>query len=167
MRGNILAPLAAAARGPYTPAPLLSTGLAAAAVLGGAFGLFCDSGRPAADLPLRLEIHLLFGLLLSLAIVDDFRRMNHQPAMPPPAPDILARRLARRVYLVLYLLAGLQLARGWADYLFRGAPFDLASVEILQPYLGCGIANLVLIRVLAAKRRRHAAETVASRGMSA
>jgi hypothetical protein len=65
------------------------------------------------------------------------------------------RRHSRRVYLVLYSLMGIKLAVGWVNFLRNATRLEIRSLEGFQIYLGCGIAALLLIRVLASRQRHR------------
>jgi hypothetical protein len=118
----------------------------------GVLGLMHDSSANSWSMwPAWLNLHGLFAMLLWLYVVAGFRREVHRQ----PAAEIhaSARRLSRRVYLLLY---GLMLFRLLVAIL-HGAPhhIDFGPFADFQWYLASGVAALATIQVLAAMSRRQ------------
>jgi hypothetical protein len=86
------------------------------------------------------NIHALFGLLLLGSVVARFLSETARSA-PLQEADVrnLTRRLSRMVYLLLYLVAGLEQLIGRGVELRRDGAFIVA----------CALITLIVIRVLA------------------
>ncbi len=119
--------------------------MAPLAVLG-VIGLTYDSwlnGMP------WISVHALFGLLLwGLVMARFYWRVKH--SWPMPLVDIreFSRALSRIVYLLLYLVVGMNQLLGIRQVILHGGAFQPA--QGLQPYLAYGLVALIIIRVLAA-----------------
>jgi cytochrome b561 len=131
--------------------PLYAIGIAA---------LLRDSWPGALYLP-RVNLHAIFGALLWLVVVAQFRRASLTgPALGGAEVHELSRRLSRRVYLLLYVLFGAsQLVRIAAIFWNSGTqgglhPAILTSPENLRDFLAYGVFALLTIHVLAAMHYR-------------
>jgi cytochrome b561 len=120
----------------------------------GIAGLLRDSWPGVLPLP-GVNLHAIFGAMLWLMVVTQFRRAN--PGGPPlnaAGVHELCRRLSRRVYLLLYVLFGAsQLVRMAAALWNSGItshPAILPTPENLRDYLAYGVFALVTIHALAA-----------------
>jgi cytochrome b561 len=126
----------------------------------GIAGLLHDSWPGVLHLP-AVGLHALFGALLWLTVLAQFRDAN-RAASPPEAAgvDELCRRLSRRVYLLLYVVFGVNALVRMAAILWnngpRGAlhPAVLPPPENLRDYLAYGVFALLTIHILAAARRQ-------------
>jgi len=99
-------------------------------------------------LPHRGNLHVLFGILLWLCVVERFyARLNAAPRMSMTDLRPLSRHLSRRVYLLLY---GLMLVRVIIDLCAAPHHASLHRPEDFQSYLICGVLALITIHVLAA-----------------
>jgi hypothetical protein len=136
------------ARRPSYAVPLYAIGLA---------GLLQDSW-PAAPYLRHLNLHLMFGALLWLLVLAQFRgyASDGGTAFNGVGVHEFTRVLTRRVYLLLYsLFGGSQLVRiaaiAWNSGK-QGAlhPAVLEAPENLRDYLAYGAFALLTIRVLAA-----------------
>jgi hypothetical protein len=93
-----------------------------------------------------LRFHVIFGLLLWIAVTTQFllgsRRVERAT---PGAVGCCARRLARQIYLVAYLLAG---TKGLQYFAYSsGSGADLAhSMQALQPYFGYALVALITVK---------------------
>ena len=102
-------------------------------------------------------IHAAFGVVLSAAVFTRFNsRMKLLMPLAAHSIAVLSRNLSRQVYLLMYLLLGLQIALG----IDRTQP---PPVESFRDYLVCGILAIIIIRVLSARSARRAAFTPGSR----
>jgi hypothetical protein len=112
-------------------------------------------------------LHALFGILLWIAVFAQFQREGKD-----------VRQLSRAVYLLLYLLFGVnQIVRIGASLWHSQAqlaahPAILQPPENLRDYLACGILALVSIHVMSAlravnARRRQARQTYPARSSGA
>jgi hypothetical protein len=122
----------------------------------GIAGLLRDSWPGALYLP-HVNLHAIFGALLWLLVVAQFRRASPAGlALNGAAIYALRRELSRRVYLLLYVLFGAgQLMRIAAIIWNSGTqgalhPAIPMSPEHLRDYLAYGVFALLIIHVLAA-----------------
>jgi cytochrome b561 len=129
--------------------------------------LLRDSWPGAAHLP-AVNLHAIFGVLLWLMVVAQFRDANLGGA-PLGAAGLheLCRRLSRRIYLLLYVLFGMsQLVRMaailWNSGQGASHPAILPSPENLRDYLAYGVCALLTIHILAAVQG-HALKRVVAR----
>jgi cytochrome b561 len=114
----------------------------------GAVGLIQDS-RPNSAPLILLSLHVAFGVLLWLAAIAQFRGQRHAwPALQPADIRAFARRLSRRVYLLLYGLMFFNLSLAAMRSASPGASFMPAAH--FQCYLACGVFTLLSIHVLTA-----------------
>jgi cytochrome b561 len=114
-------------------APGLGSWMLALAYVAGVAGILQD----------RIGLHIVFGLLLWLAVVARFaERRNQSRATHVIELREFRRQVSRTVYLLLYLLFGLNLL------------IHMGAAENLRDYLGYGILALVTIQTLAALERR-------------
>jgi cytochrome b561 len=113
-----------------------------------------------------INIHLLFGLLLSSWVVVRFQRsVRVSPCLLPADVRGLSRELSRIVYCVLYGVIGLTLGIGIVSSLWHGAAvdFSLFSASLrhgpdtadfdlhddFPQFLASGLMPLVIVRVMA------------------
>jgi hypothetical protein len=122
----------------------------------GIAGLLRDSWPTALHLPTGL--HALFGVMLWLMVLAQFRQA-HRCELAPSRAYALSRRLARGVFLQLYILFGVSQILRIAVILWnRGR--SSAHMAILQPpeylrdYLAYGVVALLTIQALAVLQRR-------------
>jgi cytochrome b561 len=122
----------------------------------GIAGLLRDSWPGELPLP-GVNLHAIFGAMLWLMVVAQFCRGNLEgPPLRGAGVQQLCRRLSRRVYLLLYVLFGVNLLVRMAAILWnsgtRGAshPAILPTPENLRDYLAYGVFTLLTIRALAA-----------------
>jgi cytochrome b561 len=125
-------------------------------MLGSLMGAICFlPGWPLGGEPSKVNIHVLFGLLLCGLVGVRFGWWL-QHCRPRGTLDIrrFSRELSRMVYLILYLVIGAQQIIRIIGYLqedhhtTRGA--DLLGPPLDgQAFFLCGLSALVLIRVLA------------------
>jgi cytochrome b561 len=121
-------------------------------------GLVRDSWPGLLHLP-AVNLHAIFGALLWLAAVAQF---SHANLADPPlsGTDVreLCRGLARRIYLLLYVVFGLSQLVRIAAILWNSTaqgswrPATLAAPENLRDYLAYGVFALLTLHVLAALR---------------
>jgi hypothetical protein len=124
----------------------------------GVAGLLRDSWPAALYLPTGL--HALFGLMLWLMVLAQFRQAHRAaPALSGAGVHALCRRLSRAVFLQLYILFGVsQLLRVAVILWNRGQ--SSAHLAILQPpenlrdYLAYGVFALLTVRALAVLQQR-------------
>jgi hypothetical protein len=124
----------------------------------GIAGLVRDSWPTALYLPGGL--HALFGAMLWLMVLAQFRRAHRSAqALSAAAVYALCRRLARAVFLQLYILFGMsQIVRIAVILWNRGR--SSAHLAILQPpenlrdYLAYGVFALLSIQALAVLQRQ-------------
>lgn len=112
-----------------------------------------------------INIHLLFGLLLSGWLMIRYqRRVNQLPAMLPADARVLSRQLSYIVYCVLYGVVGLKLCIGIVTSLWHGGAvnFSLFDESLrhgpdtrvfdvrddFQLFLASGLVPLVILRVM-------------------
>ena len=95
-----------------------------------------------------IDIHALFGVALSLGVIVLFAwYASHHAFTSARSIADFARRLSRRVYLLLYALAGIK----ETTFLIATPHLSLAdAMKVLQPYVICGVFALLTIRLLAA-----------------
>jgi cytochrome b561 len=96
-----------------------------------------------------ISVRTLFALLLwGFVIARFYWRVKH--SWPMPLVDIreLSRAVSRIVYLLLYVVVGINQLLGMRQVIWYGGAFEPA--EGLQPYLVYGLVALIIIRVLAA-----------------
>jgi cytochrome b561 len=119
----------------------------ASLVVLGAIGLTYDSWLK--GIPVSwISVRTLFALLLwSFVIARFYWRVKH--SWPMPLVDIreLSRTLSRTVYLLLYVVVGINQLLSMRQVICYGAAFEPA--EGLQPYLVYGLVALIIIRILA------------------
>jgi cytochrome b561 len=121
-------------------------------------GLLRDSWPGVLHLP-GVNLHAIYGAMLWLMMVAQF---SHASLAGPPrssaAVHDLCRGLARRIYLLLYVLFGISLLVRVAAILWnsgtQGAshPATVPSPENLRDYLAYGVFALLTIHALAAAR---------------
>ncbi len=122
----------------------------------GLLGILDDSwGRHAPNA--GAAIHALFAAALCLSVTVPFAQyMRHCPSRNSADIEICARRLSRRVYLVLYVLAGAREMHAlWACGAASGSAVA-ESMRGFQCYLMYGCCALIAIRAMAALFRRTA-----------
>jgi hypothetical protein len=95
-----------------------------------------------------IGIHGLFGVALSLGVIVLFAwYASHHAFTSARSIADFARRLSRRVYLLLYALAGIK----ETAFLIATPHLSLAdAMKVLQYYVICGVFALLTIRLLAA-----------------
>ena len=138
--------------------PVLGQRLLFLAYAAGIAGLLQDSwqgldGRP------WMDFHILFGLSLWVMVLVQFSE-RPRPACPTHDVGLRAfrRHLARVVYLLLYVLFGLnQLFRAGASLWIHGALHTTIAqpVENLRDYLAYGVLALLTIHLLAIRESRR------------
>ena len=113
-----------------------------------------------------INIHLLFGLLLSIWVVFRFQRsVGVSPCLLPADVRGLSRQLSRIVYCVLYGVIGLTQCIGIVSSLWHGSAVDFrlfseslrhgpdaADFDLhddFQQFLASGLMPLVILRVMA------------------
>jgi cytochrome b561 len=156
---------AASARGLVFALPLYAIGIA---------GLLRDSWPGAPHLP-GINLHAIFGMMLWLMVVAQYRDANLQyrdanlGGAPLRAAGLheLCRRLSRRIYLLLYVLFGISVLLRMAAILWNSGQSAshaaiLSSPENLRDYLAYGVFALLTIHVLAAVQRQALKRVVAS-----
>jgi cytochrome b561 len=126
----------------------------------GIAGLLRDSWLDALHLP-RVDLHAVFGALLWLVVLAQFRAASLEGlALNRAGVHALRRALARRVYLLLYVLFGASQLVRIAAMLWNGGkrgalhPAILTPPENLRDYLAYGVFALLTIHVLAAMQCR-------------
>jgi len=140
-------------RGPFraiaTPRTLAALGFAIVGIC-----LVLESWSMGRESP-KTAIHILFGLLLCGLVVVRFNGWtHHHPVNLAPEIRQFSRELSRMVYLILYLVIGLQQAIRVIGYL-QDDHHIARGVDLLRPpldgqaFLVSGLVALVLIRVLA------------------
>jgi hypothetical protein len=114
----------------------------------GVIGLTYDSWFK--GLPVSLiGVRTLFGLLLwGFVIARFYWRVKHSSPMPLNDIREFSRALSRIVYLMLYLVVGINQLLCIRQVISYGGAFETA--QGLQPYLVDGLVALIMIRVLAA-----------------
>ncbi len=96
-----------------------------------------------------ISVRTLFGLLLwGFVIARFYWRAKHSWPMPQDDIREFSRGLSRIVYLLLYLVVGIDQLLGIRQVIWHGGAFEPA--QGLQPYLVYGLVALIIIRVLAA-----------------
>jgi cytochrome b561 len=129
-------------------APALSSAILALTYAAGIGGLLQDSW-PATNIGPRIDLHITFGLLLWLAVVARFaERRSQSCATQATGLREFRRHLSRSVYLLLYVLFGLDQLTFMAHAQFP------RPAENLRDYLGYGLLALFTVHVLAALERR-------------
>jgi len=129
-------------------APALSSAILALTYAVGIGGLLQDS-RPASNVGPRIDLHITFGLLLWLAVVAKFaERRSRSCVTQTICLREFRRHLSRCVYLLLYVLFGLNQLIFIAQAQFPG------PAENLRDYFGYGLFALVTIHALAALELR-------------
>ena len=147
-----------------SPSVNIHRGLAAITVVVVVTCQFCDAlVQPSRNTISKL--HVLFGLALFSALFSrllwELRRAHLSPAIDIHA---LNRRLKRRVYLLLYGLAGVKEFVNIGVYFWRGGAFVVGGVHIgrhigndaivlppfddFQIYAVYGVASIFLIHIL-------------------
>jgi cytochrome b561 len=154
--------------------------LAALAVVAGVLSLIQHS-RVRQAVELWVNIHVLFGLLFSGLVIAVFRRrVKDSPRMLPIEARELSRHLSRVVYLLLYLVIGLREVIGVLNSLWHGGVIDFNLLDErfrhgpgdggfnpkdnFHIFLACGLATLVLARVLAFRIWLRSVEALAIQG---
>ena len=122
----------------------------------GVAGQLRDSWPTALHLPTGL--HALFGVMLWLMVLAQFRQA-HRSALGPSAAYALCRRLARGVFLQLYILFGVSQILRIAVILWNRGQSSahmaiLPPPENLRDYLAYGVFALLTIQALAVLQRR-------------
>jgi hypothetical protein len=124
----------------------------------GVAGLLHDSWPTAPYLPTGL--HALFGVMLWLMVLAQFRQA-HRSALELSSAAVyaLCRRLSRGVFLLLYILFGVDQVLRFVIILWnRGHSGThmamLQPPENLRDYLAYGVFALLTIQALAALQRR-------------
>jgi len=95
-------------------------------------------------------LHAVFGVLLWIMVVAQFRERTRAPSLRQEAAiDSSCRQLSRAVYLLLYVVFG-------ADLIMRALrhPAIALPPENLRDYLAYGMLTLVTLRAMAARYRR-------------
>ncbi len=106
-----------------------------------------------------VNLHAVFGLLLWVMVVVQFRRQARSSVDHEADFDPLCRRLSRSVYFLLYMVFAAQQVIGVAVLLWNHAPLGASHPAVRQPpenlrdFLAYGILALLTIRVLAALHR--------------
>jgi cytochrome b561 len=102
-----------------------------------------------------IDLHAAFGVLLCLMVIAQFHTANLQAiAMSGPCSHAFCRGLTRLVFLILYVLFGLNeivyvVAALWNNGLHGSAQQAiLLPPESLRVYLAYGVFALLIIRVL-------------------
>jgi cytochrome b561 len=115
---------------------------------------------PASVLRPRINLHAVFGLLLWIMVVVQFERGARSPSLLQQENfHLFCRRLARAVYLLLYILFGANQLIGFGVLLWNRGSLGALHPAILQPpenlrdYLVYGIIALLTIHALAALHR--------------
>jgi cytochrome b561 len=144
---------------------ILPWSMALLVVLVGVLGLVRDSW-PRQILGPWIDIHALFGLLLwGLLIAEFYRRMKCSPVVLPADIREFSRRLARMVYLLLYVIIGVRQILGLVNYTWHDGAFDFDlfgeyfrrgpdgqgfdAGEDFQAFVAYGLVAIVIIRVVA------------------
>jgi hypothetical protein len=93
-----------------------------------------------------LRVHAIFGLLLWISVTTQLLLGSWRAERTTPGTvSCCARRLARQLYLVAYLLAGTKGLQYFAHSGGSGA--DLAySMQALQPYFGYALIALITVK---------------------
>jgi cytochrome b561 len=113
----------------------------------------------------RIDIHVLLTMLLCSLVVCRFLAWVNSVAMHPSEIRTVSRQLSRLVYLLLYLIIGLRIVVCVMDCSIHGIAFDFMMIEPaprgggatgsfdsrddFQALLACGLAALMMIRILA------------------
>ncbi len=143
------------------PLSALARALESAAAALGIGGQLCD-GVGTAPQGSWFNVHTAFGVALCTAAIAHFHPTRRR--LPAGAVGIapFARRLSRRVYILLYGLMAIKLLVNLGTALRgpggRPALPPFASPESFQIYLAYGVLALVIIKVLAHSHeaQRHA-----------
>lgn len=129
--------------------PLLAIGIA---------GLLRDSWPGVLHLP-GINLHAIFGALLWLMVVAQFRRASlGGPPLGAAGVREVCRTLSRQIYLLLYVLFGMSLLVRIAAILWNSGaagashPAILPPPENLRDYLAYGVFTLLSLHVLTALR---------------
>jgi hypothetical protein len=135
----------------------------------GVAGLLRDSWPTAPYLPTGL--HALFGVMLSLMVLAQFRQARRS-ALGPSGAYALRRRLARGVFLQLYILFGVSQILRIAVILWNRGQSSAHTAILLPPenlrdYLAYGVFALLTIQALAVLQRRALKRVTARRSMLA
>ena len=138
--------------------------LAALVIVAGVLSLVQHS-RIRQAVEVWVNIHALFGLLLSGLVIAVFhRRIKDSPRMLPTDARELSRHLSRVVYLLLYVVVGVRQFVGIVNCIWHGGTFDFNLFDErfrngpdragfdpkddFQVFLAYGLLTLVLARVL-------------------
>ncbi|HEY2145108.1 MAG TPA: hypothetical protein VGH12_03485 [Steroidobacteraceae bacterium] len=149
--------ISASSRATKRRAPALGRLILALCCAAGVAGLLQDSWRGLNGAPWA-DFHLMFGLLLWLTVLVWFSERRNQ-ACPLHTIELrdFRRHLSRVVYLLLYVLFGLNLliivgASVWDPRASHATMQD--SGENLRDYLAYGLLALLTIHLLAALESR-------------
>jgi cytochrome b561 len=114
----------------------------------------------------RIDIHLLFGLLLCMLVITRYRWcVGRSPRMTAVGIKALSRQLSRVVYLMLYGVIGVRELVALQNSISRGNAFDFSLFDghfrnglngtVFNPrddaqvFLACGVLALLFVRALA------------------
>jgi cytochrome b561 len=113
-----------------------------------------------------IEVHALFGLLLSGLVIARYRWwVMHSPDMVPADIRQLSRHLSRIVYLLLYVVIGVRQSVAIINSIWHGSAADFnlfddrfrngpdragwSPKDDLQMFIAMGLFVLIIVRVLA------------------
>jgi hypothetical protein len=108
------------------------------------FALIATTGIAGLSADARPVLHAAFGAMLLSMILASFRNGIFGDRLDEAAARALSRRLSRTVYLMLYLVFGV-------DLIMRASSSAavLPPPENLREYFYCGLVALAAIRFLA------------------
>ena len=124
----------------------------------GIVGLVLDSW-PRSDQAPWINLHAIFGLLLWIMVVAQFRQARSSSPVHGADFNSICRQSSRAVYFLLYILFGANQIIRYAVYLWNQGTFGATHPAIAQPpenlrdYLAYGIFALLTIRALTALHR--------------
>jgi cytochrome b561 len=124
----------------------------------GIAGLVLDSW-PKSIQGARINLHAVFGLLLWIMVVAQFRQARSSSLVPAADFHSICRQASRAVYFLLYILFGANQIIRFTVFLWNQGTFGATHPAIVQPpenlrdYLAYGIVALLTIRALTALHR--------------
>jgi cytochrome b561 len=124
----------------------------------GIAGLVLDSW-PKSIQGARINLHAVFGLLLWIMVVAQFRQARSTSLVHAADFHSICRQSSRAVYFLLYILFGANQIIRFAVFLWNQGTLGATHPAIVQPpenlrdYLAYGIIALLTIRALMALHR--------------
>jgi cytochrome b561 len=107
-----------------------------------------------------INLHVVFGVLLWIMVLAQFHRRAILASLKHGADmHTVCRRLSREVYVLLYVLFGVNLLIRAGVVLWNSGMHGASKLAILQPpenlrdYLAYGMVALITIHALAALQR--------------